>query len=231
QGMRRVDYQYAQGPDLYIANSSTVAKRIEHHYGKDAMVVNYPIDSTQFIFSEQKDSYSLVSSRMLSYKKIDVTIGAFNQLGWPLKIIGDGPERDRLKAIAGPTVEFLGHVSDQERGTLMANAKYVVVSALEDYGLVPIEANASGTPVMSFGAGGVIDTQVPGKTGLFFETQTADSLAKALQAAEDIDWNPSAIRDHAMSNFSQKVFFEKIDCVIDDFCRANQLKDLNPVRS
>ena len=229
QAMRKTDRLYAQGPDLYIANSSTVAKRIQHYYGKEAMVVNYPIDSTKFIFSEQKETYCLVSSRMLSYKKIDVTIGAFNQLGWPLKIIGDGPERDRLRAMAGPTIEFLGHVSDEERGKLMAKAKYVVVSALEDYGLVPIEANASGTPVISFGSGGVLDTQVPGKTGLFFTPQTAYALAQALQEAETLDWNPEAIRDHAMSHFSQTVFFDKTDHLIHDFCQTHRLGQLNLV--
>ena len=223
QGMRQTDRHYAQGPDLYIANSSTVAERIQHHYGKEAMVVNYPIDSTKFIFSDQKESYSLVSSRMLSYKRIDLTIQAFNQLRWPLKVIGDGPERDRLRDMAGPTIEFLGQVSDEVRANLMAHAKYVVVSALEDYGLVPVEANVSGTPVICFGAGGVLDTQVPGKTGLFFTPQTPEALVSSLLQAESITWDPALIRHHALSNFSEKVFFEKTDQVIDKFCQTHQL--------
>lgn len=216
--MRIADKRYAQGPDLYIANSSTVAKRIQHHYGKHAVVVNYPIDSTKFRFSHRKENFSLVSSRMLSYKKINVTIEAFNQLGWPLTIIGDGPERDRLKAMAGPTVKILGHVSDARRAQLMASAKYVIVSALEDYGLVPVEANASGTPVICYGEGGVLDTQIQGKTGLFFSPQTAEALAQTLQKAETMTWNPEAIREHAISQFSQTVFFEKIDRLLADIC-------------
>lgn len=220
EGMRQTDKHYAQEPDLYIANSSIVAERIQDQYGKDAMVVNYPIDSSQFIFSNKKEDYSLVSSRMLSYKKIDVTIKAFNQLGLPLKIIGEGPERDRLHELAGPSIEFLGQVSDDERGQLMAHAKYVIVSALEDYGLVPIEANASGTPVLCFGAGGVFDTQKPGKTGLFFNPQTPDALVQTLKDAELIDWDPEFIRDHALSNFSQKVFFEKTDQILSEFCQS-----------
>ena len=219
--MRHTDQYYAQEPDLYIANSSIVAERIQYHYGKNAMVVNYPIDSTQFIFSDQKKDYALVSSRMLSYKKIDVTIEAFNQLGLPLKIIGDGPERNRLHELAGPTIEFLGQVSDAERGELMAHAKYVIVSALEDYGLVPVEANASGTPVICFGAGGVLDTQKPGKTGLFFNPQTSEALVKTLKDAESIQWEPNLIRAHALANFSQQVFFEKTDQVIAEFCQPN----------
>ncbi len=222
-GMREMDCHYAQGPDLYIANSSIVAERIQHHYGKNAIVVNYPIDSAKFVYSDQKEPYSLVSSRMLSYKRIDVTIKAFNQLGMPLKIIGDGPERARLKDLAGPTVEFLGQVSDAKRGVLMANAKYVIVSALEDYGLVPVEAHARGTPVMCFGAGGVLDTQIPGETGLFFYPQTSGALAETMTDAETKNWNSSQIRDHALSNFSQKVFFEKIDRVISEFCETNKL--------
>lgn len=218
QAMRKTDRQMAQRPDLYIANSSTVADRINFHYGKQAMVVNYPIDSSKFTYSEEKDSYCLVSSRMLSYKKIDVTIEAFNQLGWPLKVIGDGPERDRLHQLAGPTVEFLGQVSDAARATLMARAKYVIVSALEDYGLVPVEANASGSPVIAYGAGGVLDTQIPEKTGLFFVPQNAEALKSTLLKAEEIDWHPDKIRDHALSNFSKSVFFEKVDRVIQDFC-------------
>jgi glycosyltransferase involved in cell wall biosynthesis len=223
EGMRQIDKRYAIEPDLYIANSSTVANRIRDCYGKDAIVINYPIDNKQFIFSEQKDTYSLVSSRMLSYKKIDVTIQAFNELGLPLKIIGDGPERDRLRQLAGPTIEFLGYVSDDERGQLMAQAKYVIVAALEDYGLVPVEANASGTPVISFGEGGVLDTQIPGKTGLFFNPQTAEALVQTLKEAESIAWDPVQIRNHALSNFSQKVFFEKTDQVISEFCQTNRL--------
>ena len=125
--------------------------------------------------------------------------------------------------MAGPTVEILGHVSDEERGSLMSKAKYVIVSALEDYGLVPVEANANGTPVVCFGAGGVLDTQVPRKTGLFFNPQESAALAETLVEADTIEWNPADIRDHALSNFSQKVFFEKIDQVLEDFCAKHEL--------
>jgi glycosyltransferase involved in cell wall biosynthesis len=216
QLMRKADKRYAQEPDLYIANSSTVKQRIQHHYNKEAEVVNYPIDSTKFIFSDKKEDYCLVSSRMLGYKRIDVTIDAFNALGWPLIVIGDGPESARLAERAGPTVSILGHVSDARRAELMADAKYVIVSALEDYGLVPVEANASGTPVICYGKGGVLDTQVPGKTGLFFEQQHPESLQQVLLQAETIDWDYAVIREYALSKFSQAVFFNKIDTILAD---------------
>ena len=154
RAMRKADFAYAQEPDLYIANSTEVARRIHKTYQKQAIVVNYPIDNHKFAFSDQKEDYYLVSARLLGYKRIDVIVDTFNQLGWPLKIMGDGPERQRLESQAKSNIQFLGYVSDAERCHLMAKAKAVIVAALEDYGLVPVEANASGTPVVSYGAGG-----------------------------------------------------------------------------
>jgi glycosyltransferase involved in cell wall biosynthesis len=147
--LRQVDLQYAQEPDLYVANSSTVARRIETIYGRQAVIINYPISDQQFVFSDQKDDFCLISSRLLSYKRIDIVIEAFNWLGWPLLLIGDGPERKRLESKALENIRFLGHVSDRERTFLLAKARFVIVAALEDYGLVPIEANLSGTPVIA----------------------------------------------------------------------------------
>jgi glycosyltransferase involved in cell wall biosynthesis len=115
-------------------------------------------------------------------------------------------------------IRFLGHVTDQERGQLMAKAAGVIVAALEDYGLVPVEANASGTPVIAYGAGGVLDTQIPGKTGIFFNRQTPDALQTALCEASSVSWNYPSIRQHAISNFSEDVFFGKVEKVIDQFC-------------
>ncbi len=217
QPMRALDLKYSQEPDLYIANSTTVAERIRRVYGQDALVINYPIDDRQFAFSEIKEEFYLVSARLLSYKRIDVIIEAFNWLGWPLYITGDGPERDRLERQALPNVKFLGHVSDAERRSLMANAKAVIVAALEDYGLVPIEANASGTPVVAYGAGGVLDTQVHGKTGLLFERQSPESLLAALSEFRGRAWNYQMIRDHAVNQFSQRAFFSQVDQILSPY--------------
>lgn len=215
QVMREQDLRYAQEPDLYIANSTTVAQRIRQVYGKEAIVVNYPIDTEQFEFSDQKEDYYLASARMISYKRLDLIIEAFNWLGWNLKITGDGPEYDRLQSQAMSNVELLGHVSDDERKTLMSKAKSVVIAALEDYGLVPIEANASGTPVISYGEGGVLDTQIPDKTGLFFHCQSPESLQSALLKAQSKKWNYAEIREHAIANFSEAVFFDQVTQVIE----------------
>lgn len=212
--MRQADLQYSQEPDLYIANSSVVARRIGQIYGKPALVINYPIDSNQFTFSDQKEDFYLASARLLSYKRIDVIVEAFNWLGWSLLITGDGPERETLQARAMDNIRFLGHVPDATRKQLMAKSRSVIVTALEDYGLVPIEANASGTPVIAYGAGGVLDTQVPGTTGVFFKSQTPEALHAALLNARTIAWNYRNIREHALSHFSETVFFESVDRVI-----------------
>lgn len=218
EGMKEYDWQYAQEPDYYIANSSIVARRIEACYKKPAVVINYPIDDSKFIFSESKQDFFFASARLLSYKRIDVIIEAFNWLGWPLLISGDGPERDRLEARALGNIKFLGYVSDRERCRLMSQARGVIVAALEDYGLVPVEANASGTPVIAYGAGGVLDTQIPGKTGVFFKRQTPEAIHAALLEASEITWNYRKIRNHALSNFSEEVFFEKVEHKINEVC-------------
>ncbi|NJM56482.1 MAG: glycosyltransferase family 4 protein [Synechococcales cyanobacterium RU_4_20] len=215
--MRQLDLQSAQQPDLYIANSTTVAERIRRVYGKEAIVINYPIDDQRFEFSQNKDQYFLASARLLSYKRIDVIIEAFNWLGWTLYITGNGPERERLEKQAMPNVKFLGHVSDLERRRLMANAKAVIVAALEDYGLVPVEANASGTPVIAYGAGGVLDTQVHGQTGLLFDRQSPEALLSVLKEFGDRSWNHQEIREHALSKFSQAAFFNQVEQVFDRY--------------
>lgn len=215
QIMKEADLAAAKEPDLLIANSSTVAHRIKMTYDRPAIVVNYPIDTEQFQFSEKKEDFYLVSSRLLSYKRIDLIVEAFNWLGLPLLIIGDGPERDYLMAKALDNIQFLGYVSDQLRANLMTRAKAVIVAALEDYGLVPLEANVSGTPVIAYGAGGVLDTQIDEKTGLLFQRQSPDSLQNALLKFGQIQWNYKDIRNHVLGNFSKEAFFRKIDLVME----------------
>lgn len=225
--MRRVDLVYAQEPDLYIANSSVVATRIQKVYGRNAIVINYPIDSSKFTFSDQKEDFHLVSCRLLGYKRVDVVIEAFNWLGWPLLVVGDGPERKDLESKALENIQFLGYVSDQWRTHLMAKASSVIVVGLEDYGLVPIEANASGTPAIVYGAGGVLDTQIPGQTGVLFKSQTPEALQAALLEAQETRWDYQKIRHHALSNFSEEVFFGKIKKLIEEVCGLSAVSALN----
>ena len=223
QRLRKADLDSAQEPDFYIANSSTVARRIQQYYGKKSVVINYPIDINQFIFSQEKEDFYLTSARLLGYKRIDVIIEAFNWLGWPLLITGDGPERERLESRALKNVKFLGYVSDTERSQLMSKARGVIVAALEDYGLVPVEANVSGTPVIAYGKGGVLDTQIPGKTGVFFNLQTPEAIHTAVVESSNIAWDYEKIREHAVDNFSEDVFFKKVEGVIEELCGHHQL--------
>jgi glycosyltransferase involved in cell wall biosynthesis len=227
--MREVDLAYAQEPDLYIANSTVVAQRIQKTYQKQATVIHFPIDTPKFTFSDQKETFYLTAARLISYKRVDKIVEAFNWLGWPLLITGDGPERERLEAKALSNVQFLGHVNDAERTNLMARARSVVVAALEDYGLVPIEANASGTPVIAFGAGGVLDTQIPGETGVFFHRQTPEAIQSAVLEASRIPWNYAAIRHHALNHFSREVFFQKVEGVIEMIRAAVPLEVAQPM--
>ena len=221
RAMRKVDLVYAQEPDFYIANSTVVARRIQEVYKKPAVVVHYPIDCNKFNFSSEKQNFHLASARLISYKRIDIIVEAFNWLGWPLLISGDGPQRKLLEAKALKNIRFLGHVSDSERRDLMAKARFVIVAALEDYGLVPVEANVSGTPVIAYGAGGVLDTQIPGHTGVFFKRQTPEALQSALLNASEIVWDHTKIRKHALSNFSEEVFFDKVEQILERVC-SNQ---------
>jgi glycosyltransferase involved in cell wall biosynthesis len=144
-----------------------------------------------------------------------------------LIIIGDGPERKRLEAKSSDNIKFLGYVDDEWRTHLMAKAKALVVIALEDYGLVPIEANASGTPVIAYGAGGVLDTQISEETGVLFNPQSPDALQAAIKQVESREWNYAKIREHAVNNFSEPVFFAQIIKVIEEFCGQSTVDDLN----
>jgi glycosyltransferase involved in cell wall biosynthesis len=224
--LRKLDVKYSKEPDLYIANSTTVAKRIQEIYDKPAITINYPVDDSKFSFADRKDSFYLVSCRLLSYKRVDIIIEAFNCLGWPLLIAGDGPERQRLEAKALPNIRFLGYVDDSERAQLMSTASAAIVAALEDYGLVPIEANLSGTPVIAYGAGGVLDTQVPGLTGLFFHHQTSAAIQAAVLEASKMEWNYSLIRDHALDRFTEAIFFQQVEQLL-DLVRSSPVQDLD----
>ncbi|MGB3295524.1 MAG: glycosyltransferase [Phormidesmis sp.] len=225
--MRQLDITYAEEPDLYVANSTIVEKRISKIYRQPVITINYPIDEKRFTFSAQKEDFYLVSCRLLSYKRVDIIVEAFNRLGWPLIITGRGPERKRLESMAADNIQFVGHVSDEERRRLFSQAKLVVVAALEDYGLVPIEANVSGTPVIAYGAGGVLDSQIPGKTGLFFAEQTADSLCSVLVEAQSRNWNYKAIHQHAMENFSEAAFFDRVKRLINRQVASEQISQLS----
>ncbi|WP_373231254.1 glycosyltransferase [Cohnella sp.] len=189
-----------------VANSTVVQHRIENCYGRQAEIIYPPVDISRFQISDaEPGDYFLVVSRLVSYKRIDLAVEACTRLGKPLIIIGEGPDRKRLESLAGPTVTFMGRMPDDQVAQYMQQCRGFIFPGIEDFGITPLEANASGRPVVAFKGGGALDTVVPGVNGIFFEHQTADSLADALMEMNQTSWDPATIRNHA-EQFSVAIF-------------------------
>ncbi len=205
RGLRRWDEGASRQPDHFIANSRTVADRILKAYGRHAEVIHPPIDLHRFRVSEEQEDYYLVLARLVSYKHIDLAVQACNSLGRRLLVIGDGPDRDRLEAGAGPTISFLGRLSDAEVEHYAARCRALLFPGEEDFGMAPLELAAAGRPTIAYRAGGAIETIVDGVTGVFFDRQEHEDLAAAIQRFERMEWSPAVLRRHA-EKFSVEVF-------------------------
>ncbi len=212
---RKRDYRAAQKVDYFIANSSFIAGEIKQYYGREAVVINPPLDTKRFehSFTNKRSGFVTVSRQVL-YKHNDILIKACNELKLPLKVIGRGPEHARLVAIAGPTIEFLENVNDQEVLEHLAGAEAFLSASFEDFGIAPLEAIAAGTPVIAYGKGGVRDYVIPGKTGLFFEEQTVQSLVAVLKKFDSSKFNPKDVASFA-GQFSEQNFQKKIQTFVD----------------
>lgn len=208
--LRVWDEAAAQRPDKFIANSCFVATRIKKYYSQEATVIPPPVKSAIFYISPQIDDYFLMVARLLSYKRVDIAIEAFNKLGWPLKIVGEGPEFSRLCQIAGPTIEFLGLVSDDKLRELYTKCQAFVFPQEEDFGITAVEAMASGRPVIAYKAGGALEIIKEGVSGIFFEEQTVDSLIGALKHFKPENFEPEKIRQEAVQ-FDKEIFKQKIN--------------------
>lgn len=183
--LRLWDFTAAQRVDYFIANSTLPKSRINKYYQRDSIIVYPFVETNKFPLNKYTSSeYFLIISRLLAWKRIDIAIKAFNKLNLPLKIIGEGPEHDRLRSLAASNIEFLGYVSEEEKRIHLSKAAALVVTQHEDFGITPLEAMASGKPVIAYGKGGVLDTVEPGITGVFYPEQTEESLAHVL-----IDFN------------------------------------------
>ena len=155
------------------------------------------------------EDYYLVVARLMPYKRIDLAVDAFSRLGIPLKIVGKGRDESQLRARAGRNVEFVGNVSDAELKQLYARCRGFVFPGEEDFGIAPLEANASGRPVVAYAGGGALDTVADGQTGVLFERQDVDSLIGAVRRAEAIDWDSDELRQHARK-FDRQVFRDQL---------------------
>lgn len=188
--MRLWDYYSAARVDRWIANSKTTQSRISKYYHQSSSVIYPGVDIDAFTPSAApKGGYYATLSTLTPYKKVELAIEAANQLGRELVIIGDGIDRSRLEALAGPSVRFAGRVSNAERAQLLAGARALIFPSEEDFGIAPVEAMASGTPVIAYNKGGLKETVIDGKTGRFFEEPTAASLIDAIQRFEGDTFN------------------------------------------
>ncbi len=198
KGLKRWETRAAARPDFYIANSKTVAGRLKAAFGVSAAVIEPPISAARFQISREIEDYYLVLSRLVPYKQIDLAVEACTKTGRRLIVIGDGPDRARLQAKAGPTVAFLGRQPDSVVNRHASRAQALIFPGEEDFGLAPLEINAAGRPVVAYGAGGATETIIEGMNGILFDSPTVDSLIQGLEKCESYAWLPDAIRKNAM---------------------------------
>lgn len=207
-GLKRWDLQAARRPDYFIANSHIVAQRIRDVYQRDAVVIPPPIDVNRFQPCAEQEDYFLVLSRLVPYKRIDLAVEACTQLRKRLVVIGDGPDRQRLEQMAGPTVSFLGRQPDDVVEHYVSRCRALLFPGEEDFGMTPLEVNAAGRPVIAYRGGGATETVIEGETGLFFNRATPASLASAMMVFEKYSWNQTVLRRHA-ERFDESVFAKR----------------------
>ena len=224
--MRLWDVSTANRVDRFVANSHFVAQRIWKTYRRHAEVIYPPVAVNKFRCDRPRDDFYLTVSRFVPYKRVDLTIAAFNQLGLPLVVIGEGAERLKLQQNAESNIQFLGYQPDAVVIDHMERCKAFVFPAEEDFGITPVEAQAAGAPVIAFGRGGVTETVLAGKTGLFFAAQTVQALVQAVQTFEQrsVRASAEAIRNHA-EQFSVVNFRQTFLSFIEQACTQFQRRE------
>ena len=216
--LRRWDFKAAQKPDFHLANSKYIAEKIKNYYGCEAKVVYPPVDLNRFYYDNAYDSYKrsyyLAVGRLLHYKRFDLIVSAFGRLGYLLKIVGDGPELNRLKArtkkMRAFNIEFIPFLKDEnDLRKLYNGARALIFPQVEDFGLVAAEAQACGAPVIAYAGGGVLEVVQSGETGIFFEKQEPKSLIEAVQKFEKTQFSREKIADLA-KRFSKERFKKEV---------------------
>lgn len=207
--MQAWDRRTARRPDVLVANSATVQGRIRRHWRRDVdAVIHPPVAVDEIPLGDRDDGFMLIAARLLAYRRVDLAIEACRSLGRELIIVGEGPERARLEARAGPTVHFLGHVTRERVIDLLRRCHAYLVPGIEDFGIAPVEAMAAGKPVIAFRGGGALETLLDGVTGLYFDDPDARSLARSIQDADSMRFDAVAIRRHAQT-YSREAFLER----------------------
>lgn len=211
--LRMWDRLAAERPDIVIANSKNVAKRIEKYYRQNPKIIYPPVNVDRFKPNPKDEGYFLIVSTLSPYKRVDIAVELFNKLRKKLVIIGDGSQKRDLQRLAGEHVEILGFKSDEVVKEYMENCKALIFPGEEDFGIVPVEAMACGKPVLAYGKGGVSESVIDGVTGEFFEKQTLESMEEALAKLLKKEFKPEACRAQA-EKFSRDVFEKKIKDLI-----------------
>jgi len=218
--IRKWDVGTSNRVDVYIANSNFIKRRIKKVYRRDSLVIFPPVSVHEFFLSKEKKDFYLTASRVVSYKKMDMIVKAFTLMpDRVLKVIGIGPDFDKLKKIAKgyENIELLGYQPFNVLKELMQTAKGFVFAAEEDFGITPVEAQACGTPVIGFGKGGLLDTVIEDKTGVFFKEQTVSSLIGAIKKFETLSFDPEFIRENSLQ-FSNEAFTASLkDTITQEF--------------
>jgi glycosyltransferase involved in cell wall biosynthesis len=209
EALKQWEVRAAGRPDYYIANSHIVARRLKAAFGVDATVIEPPIDTSRFWISRETEDYYLILARLNAYKRIDLAVEACTRSGRRLLVIGDGPDRKRLEALAGPTVRFLGRQSDAAVSRYASRCRALIFPGEEDFGMAPLEINAAGRPVVAYAAGGATETVVAGLNGVLFSEQTVESLIDGLERLEAQSWDSAAIRRNA-KRYDIQVFQERL---------------------
>jgi len=220
KGLRKWDLKTNETVDFFVAISDNIKNRIVKIYGREAEVIYPPVELDRFKVSRRDDGYYLVVSALVPYKRVDIAVDAFNRLEKKLLVIGTGNVEKQLKAGAGKNVEFLGWASDAALADYYSNCTALIFPGEEDFGIVPVEAQACGKPVIAYAAGGVLETVIP-QTGVFFKEQTLESLIDAIGRFEKIrgSFDSNAIRNNAL-RFDRQIFKDKINAFIQEKLNA-----------
>jgi len=213
--LRQWDVTSAARVDHFVANSTAVASRIEKYWRRQAEVVPPPVDTARFRADRKRENFYLLAGELAPYKRADLAVSACTALNRRLIVIGEGADVRRLRKIAGPTVAFLGRVPDDVLADHYARCRALLFPGEEDFGIVPVEAMASGAPVICFGRGGARDTVVPGVTGIFFDEQTPADIEAAMQYFETVEhtFEPARLREHA-AGFAKDLFAQRLGGII-----------------
>ncbi len=220
--LRKVDLRQSEKIDHYIAISEYVKRKIKKVYNRESTVIYPPIESSKYRFSKNKEDFYLIVSRLKGYKRVDIAVKAFNMLGKRLLIVGSGEDEGNLRKISGGSIKFLGTLSDSKLLDLYSRAKSLIFTGREDFGLTPIEAQASGTPVIAFKEGGVAETIINGRTGFFFDRQEPEALVEAVKKFVKNSLDSIGCRENA-KRFDFKNFKERIT----DFIKNVYIQRLN----